>query len=86
MKFTYCKGSCVTRTIEVIEVMNFLKLLVLRNSLSNLQVRFFVFVLHNVELRDVYSAADVVKSSAAYEIGTRNTIPFRLRDLDYDRF
>jgi len=61
-------------------------MLVLYNSLFNLQVRYFVLVLHNLELRNVYSAANVVKSSAAYEIGTRNTIHFRLRDLDYDRF
>jgi hypothetical protein len=58
----------------------------LYNSLFNLQARYFVLALHSVELRDICSAANVVKSSAAYEICTRNTISFRLRDLDYDRF
>jgi hypothetical protein len=33
------------------------------NSLFNLQVRYFELVLHNLELRDVYSAANVVKST-----------------------
>jgi hypothetical protein len=86
VKITYCKRSCVTRTIEVIEVRNFLKKLVLYNSQFNLQVRYFVLVLYSVELRDVYSAANVVKGCTAYEIGAKNTISFRLRDLGYDPF
>ena len=73
MKFTYCKCSCVFRTVEVTEVTNFLKKKVFYNSLFNLQARHFVLVLHNAELRDVCSATNVVKSRAAHEIGTRNT-------------
>jgi hypothetical protein len=87
--FVFCEIHLVQNVAVLPELSKTMKLgisgrLFFYNSLLNLQVRYLVLVLHAEDV--VYSTANVVKSSAANEIGGRNTMSFRLQDLDYDRF